>query len=86
MLGLIILTLLTFGLGFLIGYLVSIEEISNLTLYLKAVMRKAVGEKIQLLLSDIENSRDNKLTIKKWKSGSLSIPVIDITSSNKKEY
>lgn len=86
MLGLIILTLLIFGLGFLIGYFVSMEEISNLTLYLKAVMRKAVGEKIQLSLSDIENSRDNKLTINKWKSGSLSIPVIDITSSNKKEY
>lgn len=83
MLGLIILT---FVLGFLIGYLRSIEEISNLTLYLKAVMRKAVGEKIQLSLSDIENARDNKLTIKKWKSGSLSIPVIDIISDNKKEY
>lgn len=83
MLGFIILT---FVLGFLFGYLASREEISNLTLYLKAVMRKAVGEEIQLLSSDIENARYNKLTINKWKSGSLSIPVIDITSSNKKEY
>lgn len=83
MLGLIILI---FVLGFLFGYLVSREEVSNLTLYLKAVIRKTSGEKIQLLPSDIENARDNKLTIKKWKSGSLSIPVIDITSNNKKEY
>ena len=83
MLGLIILI---FVLGFLIGYLVSREEVSNLTLYLKAVMRKTAGEKVQLLPSDIENSRDNKLTITQWNSGSLSIPVIDITSDNKKEY
>ena len=79
-------TILMFALGFFFGRLASMEEVSNLTLYLKAVMRKIAEEEIQLLPSDIENAKGNKLTIDKWKSGILSTEVIDITCNNKEEY
>lgn len=56
------------------------KKIDNDTLstILKAVMKKAVVKKIQLNYHDIENCKDEKLKIRRWKSGIFGNEIIDV--------
>lgn len=49
-----------------------------LKIILKAVMKKARIESIQLTHSDIEKYKDDEISIKAWKSGIFNNEIIDI--------
>lgn len=49
-----------------------------LKIILKAVMKKARIENIQLTYSDIEKYKDDEVSIKAWKSGIFNEEIIDI--------